>query len=110
MTKTRHPPRLASGLCSAHWDPVTRFWYIGNQAASIAGDGYITRVPFDLDEARIERTWLMGLNDPRGLRVGNGRLYVVDNDVLVSVDIATKAIVRGVAVPPAGGGRKHHAP
>lgn len=86
---------------SVHWDPVTQFWYIGNQAAAVAGDGYITRVPFDLDASKIDRMWVTGLNDPKGLRIRNGRLYVADNNMLVSIDIATKAIVRSAAVPPA---------
>lgn len=86
---------------SVHWDPVTQLWYIGNQAAAAAGDGYITRVPFDLDDTKIERTWVTGLNDPKGLRVRAGKLYVADNNVLASVNIATKAITRSAAVAPA---------
>lgn len=89
---------------SVNWDPVTQFWYIGNQGAAGGTDGYITRVPFDLDDAKIERMWLTGLNDPRGLRVRNGKLYVADNNVLVSVNIAAKAITRSAAVAPAVAG------
>jgi hypothetical protein len=89
---------------SVHWDPVTQLWYIGNQAAGAAGDGYITRVPFDLDDTKIERTWVTGLNDPKGLRVRAGKLYVADNNVLASVNIATKAITRSAAVAPAMAG------
>ena len=89
---------------SVQWDPTTKLWYIGNQAAAVAGDGYITRVPFDLDDTKIERMWVTGLNDPKGLRVRSGKLYVADNNVLASVDIATKAITRSAAVAPAVAG------
>ncbi len=89
---------------SVTWDPTTQLWYIGNQAAAVAGDGYITRVPFDLDDTKIERMWVTGLNDPRGLRVRSGKLYVADNNMLASVDIATKAITRSAAVAPAVAG------
>ncbi len=89
---------------SVFWDPATQLWYIGNQAAAVAGDGYVSRLPFDLDVAKIERMWVTGLNDPKGMRIRNGKLYVADNNMLVSIDIATKAIVRSAAVTPAVAG------
>lgn len=55
------------------------------------GDGFITVLAPDgvVDELK----WLKGLNDPKGMGVFDGKLYVSDLDEVVEIDIATAEIL-----------------
>lgn len=49
------------------------------------GDGYITLM--NLEGEIINKEWLTGLNDPKGMAVNDGKLYVSDIDELVVINI-----------------------
>ena len=34
-----------AGPESCLWDPVSKYWYVSNQAANAANDGFISRIP-----------------------------------------------------------------
>jgi streptogramin lyase len=87
------------------WDAGSGAYYIGNAGGKVGvrdGRGWISRLA--LSEAGVvgtlEAEWLGGLDAPLGVAAAGGKLYVADLDVLVTVDIATRAVNR-VMVPGA---------
>lgn len=70
-------------------------FYVSNMGAherdSAPGDGFISRV----SEAGklLELKWVTGLDNPKGLALSNGHLYVGDERDLVEIDVATAKIV-----------------
>jgi hypothetical protein len=56
-----------------------------------AGDGFISRV--SPEGKLLELRWVTGLDDPKGLALANGHLYVGDNTDLVEIDIAAGKIL-----------------
>ncbi len=75
-------------------------FYVSNMGTwgegSTRGDGFISRVSA---EGRIlELRWVTGFDNPKGLALANGRLYVADDAELVEVD------------PKAGAVRNRHEP
>ncbi len=63
------------------------------------GNGYIARV--SLTGELLERTWVDGLNAPKGLGLKDGKLYVSDIDQIVIIDTATASIENRINVPDA---------
>lgn len=55
------------------------------------GDGFISRVSAD-DGRILELKWVTGLENPKGLALANGRLYVGDDRELVVIDLAAGRI------------------
>ena len=51
------------------------------------GDGFVSRV--SADGKIIELKWATGLDNPKGLALANGRLYVGDDKDLVVIDLAS---------------------
>lgn len=87
------------------WDAGSGAYYIGNAGGKVGdrdGRGWIAR--FAVSEAGavgpLEAEWLGGLDAPLGVAAAGGKLYVADLDVLLTVDIATRAVSR-VMVPGA---------
>jgi len=68
---------------------VSNMGSFGN--GSTPDDGFISRV--SRDGKIIELKWVTGLDDPKGLALANGRLYVGDNPGMAEIDIATGKIV-----------------
>lgn len=60
------------------------------------GNGYITRV--SLTGELLERSWVNGLNAPKGLGLKDGLLYVSDIDQVVVIDTATASIKNRIEV------------
>ncbi|MDA3928665.1 MAG: hypothetical protein PF541_06865, partial [Prolixibacteraceae bacterium] len=54
------------------------------------GDGFISQM--NLDGKITKLKWLSGLNDPKGMAVWEGKLYVSDTKELVVIDIKTATI------------------
>jgi hypothetical protein len=91
---------------SAQFDPVTNAWYVSVQGADVAGDGYIAKLDASASAFVTER-FVTGLNEPKGLRVHDGKLFVADVTELVIIDLAsaevlsrTSVIGIGFNVPP----------
>lgn len=56
------------------------------------GDGFISKVKLD---GKIEKLdWITGLNDPKGMAIVGGTLYVSDLTQLVEIDIAKGTILK----------------
>jgi hypothetical protein len=90
---------------SVVFDPATQVFYVSNLGShgkdAVPGDGFISRV--SKDGELLELKWVTGLDDPKGLALVGGRLYVGDEPALVEIDISTAKIV-GHYAPPDGPG------
>lgn len=94
---------------SAQWDPRSGSWYVSNQhlltgiappTAPSMTDGYITQL--NADGSLAEQNWVVGLGDPKGIRILEGKLYVADfND---SIDVANTAYCLGGGIADDGVG------
>jgi hypothetical protein len=75
-----------AGPESAAFDAVTDSWYISNIAGAEPGDGFISRLSHDGDVTA--HRLISGLNEPKGIRIHRGVLYVSDVTRVVRVDLA----------------------
>ena len=80
-------------------DKTNGVLYISNIGKKEPGDGFISKVTKDGEI--IELQWITGLNDPKGLLVKNGTLYVTDVTELVEMDIQTGKITDRIGVKEA---------
>lgn len=81
------------GVCerpeSAYFDGGSSSWYVSCMAKSdVPGDGYVTRLNADATESVTAR-FVTDLDEPKGIRVNDGKLYVSNVDELVTADLAT---------------------
>ena len=95
--------RVVEGLAapeSAYFDEASKTWFVSNIGAQrVAGDGFISRL--DATGALLERELVRGLDDPKGIRVHAGVLYVAETTQIVSFPIADPTKVSRVDVPGA---------
>lgn len=76
---------------SAFFDGTARVWYVSCQAKNdVANDGYIAKLNADAT-AVITEKFVTELDEPKGIRVNAGKLYVSDVSELVTADVATGA-------------------
>lgn len=84
-----------SGPESVLFDRARDRYYVSNMASrgkdAIPGDGYISLL--DGKGRVLERQWLAGLENPKGLALAGGRLYVGDDDALVEIDPASARVL-----------------
>ena len=73
--------------------------YVSNIGEREPGDGFISRIKEDGEI--IDLHWITGLNDPKGLLVKNGKLYVTDVTELVEMDIEAGKISKRIKVKDA---------
>ena len=64
---------------------------MGPMSGGKPGDGFISRV--SEDGKILELKWVTGLENPKGLALANGRLYVGDDPGMAEIDIAAGRIV-----------------
>ncbi len=80
---------------SAVFDASRGEFYVSNMGTfgkgATPGDGFISRV--GADGKILELKWVTGLEDPKGLALANGRLYVGDDPALAEIDIAAGKII-----------------
>jgi len=91
---------------SAVFDRAREQLYVSNMGTwgkgSTPGDGFISRVSA---EGRIlELRWVSGFDNPKGLALANGRLYVGDDADLVEVDPEAGAVTARYAPADGPGG------
>lgn len=73
---------------SAHFDATSDAWYVSCQAkADVPGDGFIAKLN-GAGTAVVDEAFASGLNEPKGIRINAGKLYVSDVTELVTVDMA----------------------
>lgn len=84
-----------SGPESVVYDSQRQQFYVSNMASrgdsATPGDGFISTVDRHGNISQLK--WVTGLQNPKGLALANGRLYVGDDDALVEVDLDRASIV-----------------
>jgi len=80
---------------SVVYDAERDMFYVSNMGTwgqgSVQGDGFISRLAGD--GRLLDLKWVTGFDNPKGLALAGGRLYVGDDKDLVAVDPAAGAIV-----------------
>ena len=80
---------------SVVYDADRDLFYVSNMGThgegAAPGDGFISRL--DGEGRILDLQWVQGLENPKGLALANGRLYVGDDDALVEIDLEHGAIV-----------------
>ncbi|KAF1694581.1 hypothetical protein CSC64_03985 [Pseudoxanthomonas koreensis] len=75
---------------------------------AVPGDGFISRLA--ADGTLLDREWVTGLENPKGLALANGRLYAGDDDALVEIDLDAARILARHAPPDGGPARFNDTP
>jgi hypothetical protein len=70
---------------------------MGTTLGSKTGDGFIAKMNLKGEMTNLK--WVTGLNDPKGMAIWNGELYVSDMDELVVIDIKDAKIVAHYPAP-----------
>lgn len=81
---------------SVIYDENSEYFYISNMAEGTKGDGFISRISRKWKKQEQRR--VEGLNEPKGLVVKAGKLYVTDVNILVEIDLETGEIIREIPV------------
>lgn len=80
---------------SVVFDAARNQFYVSNMGTfgkdAVPHDGFISRV--SAEGKMLELKWVTGLDDPKGLALANGRLYVGDDPALAEIDLAAGKIV-----------------
>jgi hypothetical protein len=83
---------------SAYFDAVSDAWYVSCQAKNdVPDDGYIAKINA-AGTAVVTEKFVSGLDEPKGIRVHDGKLYVSDVSELVTADVASGAKLNTVSV------------
>jgi hypothetical protein len=92
-----------TGPESVVFDAGRNEFYVSNMGThgkdATAGDGFISRV--SADGKLLEAKWVTGFDNPKGLALVAGRLYVGDDKDLVEIDVAAGQVAQRYA--PADG-------
>ncbi len=85
---------------SVYWDEETDTWFVGNIGApDVLGDGFISQLEPD-GTVRAQQL-IRGLDDPKGIRVHDGVLYVADRTALARVRLDLPSEVERLEAPGA---------
>jgi hypothetical protein len=83
---------------SAYFDALSDAWYVSCQAKNdVPDDGYIAKLNAG-GTAIVTEKFVSGLDEPKGIRVHAGKLYVSDVSELVTADVATGAKLNTTSV------------
>lgn len=63
------------------------------------GDGFIAQMNLTGEITKLN--WVTGLNDPKGMAIFNGKLYVADMDELIEIDLKQAKVVKHYPAPNA---------
>lgn len=95
--------RVVAGLAhpeSALYDETSDTWIVSNQGEmNVPGDGFLIRLS-GTGDVLVPR-FVEGLDDPKGMGVSNGSLFVADGDHVVVIDLGDPAHPQRIAVPGA---------
>jgi hypothetical protein len=84
---------------SVVFDSVRNEFYVSNMGThgddATPGDGFVSRV--DAGGKLLELKWVTGFDNPKGLALVGGKLYVGDDKDLVEIDVAAGRISRRYA-------------
>lgn len=83
---------------SAVYDPARKEIYVSNMGSygkdAVAKDGFIARL--SPDGKLLQKHWVDGLENPKGLALFNGHLFVGDDIYLTEIDVAAGKIVGAI--------------
>jgi DNA-binding beta-propeller fold protein YncE len=83
---------------SAQFDAGSNAWYVSCIAKpDVAGDGFIAKLNAAADAVVAEK-FASGLNEPKGIRIRGGKLYVSDVTELVTIEVATGRVLGKASV------------
>lgn len=84
---------------SALWDAAGKCWYVSNLVGgTTARDGRAFLSKLDADGKIVEKTWIQGLDAPKGLGIVGRTLYAADIDKVAVIDLAKGQLVRRIPV------------
>ncbi|MFN8009828.1 MAG: hypothetical protein U0P81_00325 [Holophagaceae bacterium] len=84
---------------SALWDAAGKCWYVSNLVGGTnARDGRAFLSKLDADGRIVEKTWIQGLDAPKGLGIVGRTLYAADIDKVDVIDLAKGQLVRRIPV------------
>lgn len=83
---------------SVIYDEENEVFYVSNIGDSQESDGFISKI--GVDGEKLDMKWITGLNDPKGLLLHNGRLWVSDVQEVVVMDTDLAEII--VRIPVKG--------
>jgi hypothetical protein len=70
---------------------------MGDEQNEKTGDGYIAQI--NLDGKITNNQWIKGLNDPKGMAIGDDKLYVSDMNELVVINIGSATVDTTYLIP-----------
>ncbi|RMB56941.1 hypothetical protein EAX61_12825 [Dokdonia sinensis] len=85
---------------SAVYHPETELIYTSYMGGREAGDGGIATV--SLDGQMVNKNFISGLDDPKGILIQGDKLYVGDNTVFIEADLKTGEILKRHTLPSIG--------
>lgn len=85
---------------SVVYEKTGDFLFVSNIGGETSGDGYISKV--SLEGQILDSLWVRGLDDPKGLLIQEGKLFVTDNKRIVEMDIDLGQISREYSIEEAG--------
>ena len=89
---------------SVVWDPEREQFYVSNydalQTGPASGAQTVSRV--SAQGELLESEWISGLHNPTGMVLQGERLWVVDRQAVVEVNVATGEVVKRHAMPEGG--------
>jgi hypothetical protein len=100
--ETLEPVVLVDGFAapeSAYFERGSQAWFVSNVAGNEPGDGSVQRL--DSGGNVLDREFLPGLDDPKGIRSHRGVLYVADNTEVIAVRLSDPDDVTRIPVPGA---------
>ncbi|MFV8225461.1 hypothetical protein [Christiangramia aquimixticola] len=77
---------------SVAFSPSTQLLYVSSMADKENGDGYISTV--SLKGEIIDKHFITGLDDPKGIAISGEKLFVSDISVLIEADLSTGKIIK----------------
>lgn len=84
---------------SAYFDATTNAWYVSCQGKTDPDDGFVSKLNAE-GSAVVTEKLVTGLDEPKGIRIHDGKLYVSNVTELVTASVETGAVL--ATTPVAG--------
>lgn len=98
----KEPSRKLQGFHhpeSVIFDEEQEVFFVSNMAGKKERDGFISKLSSEGEI--LDTLWVSGLQDPKGLLIQQGKLFVTDVTFLVEIDLKTGKILQKTAVEKA---------